>query len=709
MRLRSGNLLWSFSLISLVLFAKIISLLLAPDLETQKPRAPTRLQVGSGTVPFYFERNQGQSPPQVKFLARAAEAQIFLTSREVIFDLPATGPKESVSFSMRFKDANQAPYVTADEPLSGRTNYLVGNDPSHWNTKISHYGRVRYRELYPGIDLVFYENQGQLEYDFLVAPGADPNQIQLEFLGIDEALLGRDGRLVLQAGDHTIIQHIPAVYQEIQGRRQTVEVRHQVDAAGRVRFALADYDRSHTLILDPVLEFARFFGGSGEEEILSVATDEDGNIYMTGSSSSPDLPVTPKGLPYPSGVFETEGNRLAFVAKLDPTGTQLLYLTYLGGSKTSTGHNIKVDSAGSAYVGGRTEADDFPLRNPIQSLYGGGSDDGFLSKLHPDGSSLIYSTYLGGSEYDQVRALALDSAGNVYLTGRTESRNFPTVNPILSDFSGRQDAFLAKVSQDGSRLVYSTYIGGSENDVGHAITVDQGGNAYITGLSNSPDFPTANAFQARFRGGEGDDTIVVKVNPSGTGFVYSTFLGGSKDDESRAIAVDASGNVTITGYTQSTDFPTSNALQADFGGGSHDIFLTSLNAQGSGLRYSTYLGGSGSDYGRGLALDAAGNIYLTGYTDSGDFPTHQPLQGRYAGGTADSIVVKLNPMASQLLYSSFLGGSGYERGRAITVDVSGNILVSGRTESRDFSVTHPPSPTFGGGPDDAFLVKVAPE
>ena len=265
------------------------------------------------------------------------------------------------------------------------------------------------------------------------------------------------------------------------------------------------------------------------------------------------------------------------------------------------------------------------------------------------------------------------------------------------------------MSPDGSHIIYSTYLGGSRNDIGHAITVDANDNAYITGLSNSTDFPTVNAYQSLFRGDDGDDVIIVKVNAAGTGFVYSTFIGGSDDDESRAIAVDNSGNAVISGYTRSEDFPTMNALQASFSGGSHDIFVTSLNPNGSGLNFSTYLGGSDSDYGRGLALDTEGNIYLTGYTASAhDFPIHQAHQQGFAGGEADAFVIKLDATASNLLYSSFIGGSAHERGRAITVDVFGNIVVSGHTESHDFPVTDSVSPVYGGGMDEAFILKFVP-
>ncbi len=663
------------------------------------------------SLPIYFEINEGQASEEVLFLANGNRAALYLLNQQAVFELRGTpdSPMRSM-VQMRLIGANPVPEIAGEQELTGKSNYLTGSNPHHWRTDIPHYARVRYRNVYPGVDLVFYGNQGMIEYDFVLSPGADPDQVRLQFSGAERPALDAAGNLILHSPAGDLVQRAPDIYQEVSGSRREIAGGYSLERDGSLRFRVESYDARHSLVLDPVIEFSRYFGGNREEEILSVATDADGNIYIGGESSSPDLEVSESSLPYPASVFNTEGNTLAFVAKLDPTGTRLHYLTYLGGSKTSVGHNLKVDSAGSAYVGGRTEAEDFPLRDPIQPRYGGGSDDGFLSKLTPDGSALVYSTYIGGSEYDQVRALALDGDGNAYVTGITESANFPTSNPIQASYAGKQDTFVAKVSADGSALVYSTYAGGSENEVGHAITVDPGGNAYITGLSNSPDFPTTqDAVQPGYAGGEGDDTIVVKINADGSEFLYSTFLGGTKDDESRAVAVDADGNAVITGYTQSDDFPTANALQENFGGASHDIFVAQLNSRGAGLRFSTYLGGTGSDYGRGLALDPSGNIWLTGYTDSTDFPTREPLQGRYSGGAADVVIVKLSPLADQLLYSTFLGGTAYERGRGITVDTEGNILVSGRTESPDFPVSRQPSQTFGGGSSDAFLVKFAPD
>ena len=654
------------------------------------------------SIPVSFEQNQGQFDEQVKFLARVKDGVILLTTNSVIIHFP--GLEKPVR--MEFVGSNVIPEIKGEKQLVTRSNYLIGNSPDSWQSNVTHFGQVRYQELYNGVDVVFYSRNGKLEYDFIISPAANPDQISVKITDVNGTTLNRNNDLVLYTDEGNITQSIPDVYQLIDGQRVMVDARQVLDENNILYFEIPKYKQAHALIIDPVLSFSRFFGGSGDEEIISLTTDRDENIYLVGGTSSPNMPISNNSLTYPEDMFNVDGNRLAFVAKLDPSGTRIVYMTYLGGSKTATAHYVRVDREGNAYLAGRTEADDFPTMNPIQSRYGGGSDDVFLSKLNSNGSALIYSTYIGGSEYDQARSLALDDSGSVYLTGRTESDNYPVFNPFIADFGGNQDGFVTKVSPDGSRLVYSSYLGGSQNDIGHAITVDTDGNAYITGLSNSPDFPTVNAYQDTFSGGDGDDTIVVKVSADGSRLLYSTFIGGTGDDESRAIAVDDSGNAIITGYTRSTDFPIVYALQDEHGGDTHDIFVSSLTPDGSGLRFSTYIGGSGRDYGRGLALDSSDNIYLTGYTTSLDFRLHEPIQERYAGGSADAFVIKLDPMARDLLYSSYLGGSEYERGRAVTVDNSGNILVSGRTESADFTLT---SPVFGGGTDDAFVIKISPQ
>jgi len=655
-----------------------------------------------------FEPNRGQWRGDLRMLGRSRGGLVAL--RDDRIELINAAADSSIE--LKWLNGNGSPALVG-ELAQSHSNYFLGNRSEKWLTNVPHYSAARYQEVYPGIDLALHEGKvsGSLEYDFVVQAGGDPGQIQLEFSDVSAYEMSLEGDLLLHVGGATITQRAPIAYQVRDGERHNIPVSFHVISASplRVGFNVSKYDPNRELVIDPVIEYGRFFGGSQEDEILAIAADKDGYVYMTGETSSPDLPLAGDGLKHQPSAFQTKGNTLAFVAKLDPTGTRLIYCTYLGGSKTAVGHNLKIDSAGNAYIGGRTEASDFPLMKPIQAKFGGGSDDGFIAKLNAVGNALIYSTYIGGSEYDQGRALAVDSAGNAYMTGITESANFPLKNPIQAKYAGKQDSFALKLNAAGTEVIYSTYLGGSGDDVGHAIAVDAAGNAYITGLTSSADFPTANPLQRSFKGGEGDDTIVVKINPAGSSLIYSTFLGGSRDDEARAIAVDRSGNAVVAGYTQSQDFPLSKPLQSKFGGGSHDIFAFSLRPSGNALNWSTFLGGTGGDFGRGLAVDASGNVFLTGYTDSQNFPLANASQSKYGGGAADVFYAKLDPGAQKLLLSSFLGGGAYERGRGMAVNLRGDLYISGRTESKDFPVTKPHSPAFGGGPNDGFIVKIQPK
>lgn len=662
---------------------------------------------------LYFEPNHGQASGDVLMLARGSGGMVELLADGMRFVPAGASFGAKRLWQWKLVGSRPAAAVEGQQTQAGVSNYFVGAHPENWLTDLPHFSQAVYRQPYPGVDLVVHGSSsgsgaGELEYDFIVQPGADTRQLAVEFAGAESFALDSQGSLIFKTAGETITHRAPVAYQRQGDTLQYVASAYKIESAHplRVGFALGEYDHSRELIIDPVVEYGRFFGGSQEDEILAISVDKAGYVYMTGETSSPDLPVAADSLKHTASVFQTKGNTLAFVAKLDPTGTKLIYCTYLGGSKTAVGHNIKIDAAGNAYIGGRTEASDFPLMKPIQAQFGGGSDDGFVAKLNAAGNALVYSTYIGGSEYDQGRALAVDAAGNAYLTGITESPNFPLKNPIQAKYSGKQDSFALKINAAGDALVYSTYLGGSGDDVGHAIAVDAAGAAYITGLSNSLDFPLARPLQRQFKGGVGDDTIVVKINPAGSAFVYSTYVGGLKDDEARAIAVDGQGNAVVTGYTQSPDFPLSWPMQADFGGGTHDVFAFSLQPDGSAFNWSTFLGGSGGDYGRGLALDGAGNVYLTGYTDSKNFPTRNPSQADYAGGSADVFYAKLDRTGRTLLLSSFLGGDAYERGRGMAVDARGNIYISGRTESKSLPVTKPHSPAFGGGPNDGFIVKI---
>ena len=685
--------------------------------ELQKQLIPAAFVKLPLSFEIYFEQNLGQTDSRVRFLSRGSGYTLFLNSTEAVLALNRGGDRSpdlsarehrpqagmpappSVMLRMKLVGANENPDVNGLDNLPGKSNYFIGNDPKKWRSNVPHYARVAYWQVYPGIDLVYYGNRQQLEYDFVVAPGADPDAIRLGFEGADEIGLDHQGNLILQTAGGELLQRAPVIYQEIEGVKASVAGGYVLQDDNEVSFAVAAYDASSPLIIDPVLEYSSYLGGSEDDQGISVAVDAAGNLYVTGDTGSSNFPTT-------SGAFQTTGSSAVYVTKVDAAGSGLVYSTYLGGSKASVGHGIAVDAAGNAYVTGRTESSDFPTARPFQAAYGGGSDDAFITKLNAEGSALVYSTYLGGSNYDQGRSIAVDGAGNAYITGITESANFPTANPVQAGLSGERDTLVAKLNASGSSLVYSTYLGGSGVDVGHFITVDAAGSAYVTGLTNSADFPTARPLQATFRGGR-YDAIVTKLNPEGSALVYSTYLGGSRNDEARSIAVDSSSNAYVTGYTESDDFPTAHPFQAAFGGGSNDAFIVKLSAAGSALVYSTYLGVGGGDFGRAIAVDIGGNAYVTGYTDSDDFPTANPFQPAYAGNT-DAFVTKFNAAGSALVYSTYLGGSGFERGRGIAVDAVGNAYVTGRTESQDLPTANGFQAAFGGGSGDAFVIKLNP-
>ncbi len=728
-------------------------------------RQPGRPQiVGTyGKLPLSFEANQGQTDRQVKFLSRGSGYALFLTSNEAVLSLrkgkanskgqvakierrgnngadqfsksaafpaffrPAVAvvtdnsaltatdnepPTTSAVVHMELLGTNTAAKVVGLDELPGKSNYFIGNDPKKWHTNVPNYAKVRYHDVYPGVDLIYYGNQGQLEYDFVVAPGADPRQIALRVETGKSSIVSRrsttdvaaDGDLVIQADGGEVGFHKPIVYQSrLTGNRQSTIVNRQfleghyiLTASNEVRFALGPYDHSKPLIIDPALKYSTYLGGSGNDEAYGIAVDGAGNAYVAGYTSSADFPTqNPFQGGYP-GVAD------GFVTKLSPAGSALVYSTYLGGSYGAEALGIAVDGAGNAYVTGVTNSFDFPTQNPFQGTNAGG-DDAFVTKLSPTGSALVYSTYLGGSAYDNAFGIAVDSAGNAYVTGFTASTNFPTKNPFQGSNAGYQNAFVTKLSPTGSALVYSTYLGGSAYDNAFGIAVDSAGNAYVTGETSSTNFPTQNPFQGTNAGG--DDAFVTKLSPTGSALVYSTYLGGSGGDGAYGIAVDGAGNAYVTGPTWSRDFPIQNPFQGAYGGGYEDAFVTKLSPTGSALVYSTYLGGSGGDGGRGIALDSARNAYVTGYTNSTNFPTQNPFQGTNAGGD-DAFVTQLSPTGSALVYSTYLGGSGGDAAFGIALDSARNAYVTGLTYSTDFPTQNPFQGANAGG-DDAFVAQIS--
>jgi hypothetical protein len=668
---------------------------LQPDLATQG-----KVVQPYGKLPLSFEANQGQTDAQVQFLSRGPGYTLFLTGDGAVFSFqgdkaraeasvisreprpsPAL-PATSAVLRMKLAKANSTAEPTGEGELPGKANYFVGNDAKHWHSNVPTYARVKYEGIYPGIDLVYYGNERQLEYDFIVAPGADPRRIEFDLRGANKISRDEHGDLVLRMGEREVRWHRPVAYQEKDGARQEIAARYLLKDENRVEFEVADYDPQRTLFIDPLI-YSTYLGGSGSDEGFGIAVDSAGNAYVTGETSSTDFPTLNSLQP------SNAGNIDAFVTKLNPSGSALVYSTYLGGSGLDQGSGIAVDSSGNAYLTGFTNSTDFPTMNPLQPAYGGGGD-AFVAKITQTGSALVYSTYIGGSNADAGLGVAVDGLGNAYVAGLTRSTNFPTVNPLQPANGGEDDAFVAKLNPSGSALVYSTYFGGTGTDVANAIAVHSG-NAYITGYTTSANLPIMNALQPAH--GAFPDAFVAMINRSGSALVYSTYLGGDGWDQGNGIVVDTLGNAYITGSTQSTDFPTMKPLQKLLRGG-FDAFVTKLNPAASALIYSTYLGGSKDDFGQGIALDTTGNAYVTGYTSSTNFRTVRALQPTN-GGLSDAFVTKLNPSGSGFAYSTYLGGVGDDHGNGIAQH-AGNAYVTGQTGSANFPTMNPLQPANAG-------------
>jgi uncharacterized repeat protein (TIGR01451 family) len=598
------------------------------------------------------------------------------------------------------------------DELPGKSNSFLGHDPAKWRTNIPRYARVKYAEVYPGIDLLFYGNQKRLEYDFLLAPGADAGAIQFELGGAEATRIDENGDLIVRLADTEVRQLRPVVYQDWDGSRHFLSGRYVVRDARQIGLEVNGSRADKALVIDPVLAYSSFLGGTGVDVSHGVAIDSENNVYLTGETTSTDFPTASPEQP------QNAGGSDAFVTKLDPTGSTVLFSTYLGGSGQENDFHsgveasgIAVDSGGNVYLTGRTSSTNFPVVNALFPSYRGGDYDAFVSKVSANGSTLLYSTYFGGEANDSGNGIAVDSGGSIYVTGGTRSGSDFPISPGAAQgaLRGQLDAYVAKIDPTrvgGASLIYSTYLGGVGIDRGTAIAVDSSGDAYITGRTESADFPTFNPFQAMYGGGA--DAFVSALNATGTALIYSTFLGGSGFDVGNGIVVDLSGNAYIAGETASTNFPTNNGFQTA-NAGSSDAFIAQLDPTGALMVHGTYLGGSGLDRATGIALDAMGRLSVTGETSSGNFPQVNTLQG--PGGGKDAFVARLDPSqqgVASLLFSSFLGGSADDLGFGIAVNSTGDAWVVGQTGSAgNFPRVNPLQASYGGGTSDAFMARVS--
>ncbi len=623
-------------------------------------------QTSYGQIPLSFIANAGQSDPSVKFQVKGAGHSIYFTPNEITFTAfqkptePGNAATNSATVRSSLADSNPNPTISGLEKLPGFANFILGEDSSQWHTDVPTFNGVVYQNVYQGIDRVFKGTEGQLKSEFLVAPLADPSQIRMNYSGVSDIRLRDDGALILETPLGELIDNAPIVYQDINGQRVNVPAAYNLLGNGQVGFSLGEFDHTQPLVIDPVLAYSTYLGGSGQDTANRMTVDSTGAAYIIGTTFN-NFTTTP-------GAFQTTPGAQAdfLVTKINPQGTALVYSTYIGGAGNEYGFGIAVDSQGNAYLTGQVDPGYPTTPGAFQPTVTGYS--AAATKLNAAGNALVYSTFLSGSQGDLGNGIAVDSNGNAYVTGFTNG-NFPiTANASQSVYGGGTDAFITKVNPTGSALVYSTYLGGSDREDAQAIALDNNGTAYITGLTSSTDLPTSGISSSlldplylKKMGGGQYDAFVSKFNANGQRN-YSVYLGGSGDDKGADIAVDSAGNAYVVGTTNSTtNFPTSSPIQAANAGGANDTFITKLDSGGAYFRYSTYLGGSGDDNGHRITVDNAGNAYVTGNTTSTNFPTKNAIQS-ISGGGQDVFVTKINSSGSALVDSTYLGGSGDDYG-----------------------------------------------
>jgi len=725
------------------------------------PATRQRIQTSYNALPMAFEPNQGQADPQVKYMARGAGYRLYLTSSQAILTVHKRGgssevrsmiehkrlgparvqrmlmlrqrqqemarPSQVAEIHMQLRRANSAVQLAAADPQGGKINYFIGNDPSQWHSNIPMFGRVSYRNLYPGVDLAFHGAGGQLEFDYLVSPDADAGAIALGFKGADRMSVNAAGDLVLTTAAGPLEIHRPVAYQEKNGVRQNVEARFEVTGRSEVAFALGRYDHNRELVIDPTVTFSTYFGGDFADYGLGIVADASGNVFVAGATDSDSIPGHSSG---------TNSNSFdVFVTKINSSGA-LQFTTEFGGSGDDFPGGIAVDSAG-IYIGGTTSSSDFPVTaGAAQTHFLGGSalngdNDAFAAKLTLSGSLVGgWATYIAGSDSDSGLAVAVDGSHNVYVAGETFSADLGCAtagtSPCLhggplpggtainrGTGTGPDDGYIAKINSTGTAYDLLSYVGGSNGDLATGVALDGGGNIYVSGETISTDLPfTAGVVQSKCgtdghcnAGASGplDDAFVFAIKANLTAYNYVTYYGGSNVDDAFAIATDSLGNAFLTGTTASSDFPTAGSPYQTGLAGTQNAFVVELNSSGSAASYGSYLGGSGSDFGDAITIDGSGNAYVTGQTGSADFPGLNPTQETF-GGSTDAFVSVLSPSQKTSLFSTYLGGGGDEDqlGGAIALAPSGSILVTGDTDSGNSSTAVFPTTaaldgTYGGG------------
>ncbi|WP_372722763.1 DUF4347 domain-containing protein, partial [Novipirellula sp.] len=663
-------------------------------------------QSDSAGIALAFEENVGQSDDAVDFLSRGNGYTVFLTDGDAVLNLNGS------VFTIDIVSTQSPTAVAGIDELTGRSNYLVGAQQD-WIRDVANFAAVQYDDIYDGIDVRYYGHGQQLEYDFIVAAEANADQITLNMQGADSVSISDSGELVmvLAGNEQTIRFRAPYSYQlSSSGVREVVESRYLIRGDGSIGFELGDYDHSRELVIDPIMDYGSYLGGLSGESANAIQVDAAGNAYITGGTVSTDFPST-------TGPYGTTGGDDMFVTKMSADGSTVLYTTYLGGSGNDIAYDIDIDSSGNAYVVGKTTSSDFTTTTGAYDETLSGASDGFVLMLDSTGSSILYGSYIGSNlSNDSAYGVAVNASGQAYVTGVATGSiaSLTSAGSYQSTFGGGRDAFLAVFSIDGSSIEYGSYFGGSGAEEATDIAIDDSGAAYITGVTNSSDMPvTGNAFQSTNGGGQ--DVFIAKINPLGGGvsdLTYSSYLGGSMAEQASSIALDSNGRAYVVGLTISSDFDvTAGAYDTSISGGNDDAFLSVFDTTLSGaasLVYSTSLGGTAADEATDVAVDSSGVAWIVGTTYSTTFPTTADAHDTSKGGTTDAFITAINPLgsgASDLLYSTFLGGSANEYGNAIVLDAGENIYVVGQTQSSDFDATSGAYDESMGGASDAFVTK----
>jgi len=716
----------------------------------QNPNLTYQVQSNYGHLPLAFEANKGQTDSSVKFLSRGTGYSVFLTSGGMVLTLRPTqsvtlptasgttskGQPASHTASNRSADtvitfnlvgAASNSRAVGEDPMSTKVNYFIGNDPKKWQTNVQTFAKVRYQNVYPGVDLVYYGNNRQVEYDFVVAPGADASKIQFSVKGADSLNVDGEGNLVLTKGTNQLHFQAPGIYQVVNGARVKVAGNYSLKDSTHVGFTVAPHDNSNTLVIDPVLVYSTFLGGSGDDQGNAIAVDASGNAYVAGITNSSDFPSpnvivggTTKLSPSPSAVSPPNPN-LLFIVKLDTSGSTLLFADYFGGtSGNDWPSSIAVDSTGSAYVTGQAFSSDFPVLNAYQPALAGNSN-AFLTKFAADGSSLVYSTYLGGNDNDYAQAVAVDSTGEAIIAGTTSSQNFPLANPYQSSISPDQNGvsgtygFFSKFSADGSSLLYSSYLAGNLDNswspytLINSLALDSSGNLFLVGGTDTTNYPTTSgAYMTTYPAGTSGNLVsfISKFDTSGA-IAYSSYFGGTDYAAASAVALDTNGAAYVTGYDYGVNFPITTTSICDPSSQScGGTFVAKFDAAGATLVYSTYLGPNSNSSGVGIQVDANGDAYIIGSSNSSQYTPVNPIED-YMGGS-DLLIAEIDPTGSSQLFATFVGAAEDEYAYGMAIDSTGAIYVTGSTDSIYFPVTQSAFQGLWGGQSDAFILKIGP-